>query len=394
MSMHVDTIGSNLRHSSMPLPAHGDKLERVLLAEFERATDEKPCIALSYYWGDSKAMPKVLRENVDDLTTDGLADDIESRKAEAPRMGIVYGNADSTIHAVDAVNSNAGPFPEIVETAETGVLESRGWEMPAPRRLKDLFVFVRNWRIPGTWWELTPPHTARNPTHESDRFLAINGVAAVAQCWAQIRNTWGLWMDFLPWELLCWSWASKTTGCIRNHYYERATDTHSVMFKCEVSIPYGTSFDQFLPIPAWVSKESQTITMKADLRPGEIMAHIDADDVKRYEVKLGPTGLWSDDEVYDFRPDGPSDFPVWVTKNVIIMQFLHMDVRITRKRITRMCFSTLKQKNGQRNLSVAEDYVDAVNLYPEHTTVRLGYLENEFKPRRYPNTINDELWWK
>lgn len=422
-----------------------------------------------------------------------VQDDEEDWKEEAPRMAVVYGNAVCTIHAADAINSDGGLFATSLAGSKRGILQRRawatqelaisprsliftadgvGWECqqaqttPAdeyadmkpkndvkelseksPKGLKDIFVFFRDWRIPGqevenpevfdeprmdlsfdiqgdkhsyvpfidTWWELISQYSSRSMSYESDRFLALNGIAAVAQRQARIRNTWGLWIDFLETELLwyvdssgpeghstnrflapSWSWAATKGGIVKNTFAERGSSAReyaSLMIKPQIGIPYGTSFDQKLPIPAWTSRDSQSIALKGDLRTGEITAYLSDDGRKRYTVKLDNVGRWSDDEIYDFRPDAPSKFPLGETKKVVCLLVWHLEAGGCGLNEHVNLVLVLRQRQEQE-VRLYTDDVTEIDLMEERTFYRLGYMECSFKDMRETEDIHEDLWWK
>lgn len=316
----------------------------------------------------------------------------------------------------------------------------------SPRGLKDIFVLFRDWRIPGqededaevfdeprmdlsfgiqgdkhayvpfidTWWELISQYSGRSMSYESDRFLALNGIAAVAQRQARIRNTWGLWIDFLETELLwyvdsgpeghstnrflapSWSWAAIKDGIVKNTFVERgssARENASLMIKPQIGIPYGTSFDQKLPIPAWTSRDSQSIALKGDLRAGEITAHLNGDGRKCYTVKLDDIGRWSDEEIYNFRPDAPSKFPVGETKKVVCLLVWHLRAGDCGLNEHVNLALVLRQRQEQE-VQLYTDDIAEIDLMEERTFYRLGYMEASFKNMRETEDIHEDLWWK
>lgn len=451
---------------------------------------------------ETKSLPTTFRDAIEVATGLGyrylwidaiciVQDDDEDWKQEAPRMAVVYGNATCTIHATDAPDSDRGLFAANVADSDRGVLETRAWvtqeQAISPRSLiftadgvswecregqasreevyieatprcdevklsgkslkslKDIFVFFRDWRIPGeenndpepseepqvhlgfgvqgdksgympfinAWWEFVSQYSRRNLSYESDRFLAMNGIAAVAQRWAQIRNTWGLWMDFMETELLwyvdspaatptsrwlapTWSWAGTKGGIIKNGFYERDAKTMeraALQIKPQIGIPYGTSFDQRLPIPAWTSRESQSIGLHGDLRTGEITAYLNEDGRKCYNVKLSAVGRWSEEESYDFRPDVPDSFPVGQKQAVVCLLVWHLNSVWCELDEHVNLMLVLKQRREQEVRLYTED-VPEIDVIEERTLYRLGYMETSFKDMRDQDDIHEDLWWK
>lgn len=142
--------------------------------------EEAPFVALSHRWGKTETCI-TMKSNVEELETCGLAleqmpqtyreaiewtaqlgysyiwidslciiqDDENDWKEEAPRMAVVYGNADITIAAMDAEDNNGGLFVENMEDDKRGCLDSRGWviqeRMVSPRTV----LFTRN----SIFWE-------------------------------------------------------------------------------------------------------------------------------------------------------------------------------------------------------------------------------------------------
>ncbi|KAK3385940.1 heterokaryon incompatibility protein-domain-containing protein [Podospora didyma] len=321
------------------------------------------------------------------------------------------------------------------------------------RGLKELFTFFRDWRSPGhirddepseqgymdldfgsaydldgylpfhhAWWDFVSLYTERNLTVESDRFLAMNGIAAIAQRWARVRNTWGLWIDGLERELLwyvdnslsgevraartskwlapSWSWASLKGGArVRNSLYEhvrgkQASKIPTLMIKPEIRIPYGTSFDQSLPIPAWRSRESRCIELKGDLREGEVVASIGPNGRRQYEVKLNRVGRWSEDEKYDFRPDVESEFPVGQPVKVWCLLVERFDAEHCSLPESVLLSLVLRQRGPETEVKVYMDDVEAIDLWDERTFTRVGYLETTFSVMREWSGIYDDFWWK
>lgn len=134
------------------------------------------------------------------------------------------------------------------------------------------------------WWEFLALYTPCKLTHGSDRFLAMNGIAAVIQRHTRLRSTWGLWRDFIEKELLWsvdlngpvglrperwrapfWSWPSVDEGRIVNDYYRRLPAQPRLMIKPQVGMGVNTSFDQSLPMPAWGrDNEMTSIELRGD----------------------------------------------------------------------------------------------------------------------------------
>jgi hypothetical protein len=324
--------------------------------------------------------------------------------------------------------------------------------------LKEIFVFFRDWRLPDsgpdpepnpdgvmdldygisgdeedylsflrTWWSLVSLYSVRRLSYESDKLLALNGIAAVAQRWVRVRNTWGLWMDFLQWELLwyvdrdsparsqrtsrwlapSWSWASVKEGRVRNACYERATvglkKGAMLMIKPEIRIPVGTSFDQTLPIPAWKTKmEFYSIMLKGDLRRGEITVSLDDAGKKRYDVSLDPVGRWSENETCVFKPDFDDDFPVGGRCEIICLLFYHyysqpedgQDDEAEAKGDMVNLSLVLQQTRGPQALTTNLEDVSEADLQAERTMSRLGILETSFSVMREWLEIHKDYWHK
>ncbi|KAK5653177.1 hypothetical protein OQA88_9075 [Cercophora sp. LCS_1] len=338
--------------------------------------------------------------------------------------------------------------------------------------LKSMFVFFRDWRPPGheqdeepseegcmdlsfggfyddegylpffrVWWDFVSCYTARNLNFESDRFLAMNGIAAVAQRWARIRNSWGLWLDGLERELMwyvdtnpassddgklhatdtrpqrtnkwlapSWSWASVKGGAkIRNGVYDLSKEANdnlnkedavwpALMIKPEIGIPYGTSFDQSLPIPAWKSHESRSIQLSGDLRSGQVTANKiirpDGTVSIRYDMEVDPVGRWSDQEKYDFRPDAADEFPegqpvkVWC----LLVHRLYAGSCGIPESVNLSL--VLKQKGQETGVTTQPEYIKRSDMMAERTFTRVGYLETKYATMRDMDGVNEDFWWK
>ena len=286
---------------------------------YRDAIDVTRSLGYSYLWIDSLCI---------------VQDDPEDWKQEAPRMSLIYGNSVCHIMAQDAEDSHGGLF------GGSGDLTSRGWViqeiMLAPRTLlytqggvhwecreatakaphKQLFLSLRstlpqpqddldayfdfddrlgpedNRPFYQAWWRFLESYTPCQLSYGSDKFLAINGIGSTIQCRTRLRNTWGLWRDYLAYELLwsvdgspaqrparfrapTWSWASTDNGRIVNEYYKRPEEPQ-FMIKPEMQVPVNTSFDQELPMPAWTS-ENYSIVLKGDLREADLRVSVGED---------------------------------------------------------------------------------------------------------------------
>lgn len=294
-----------------------------------------------------------------------------------------------------------------------------------PTHPKDIFGFLRDFRINGesedsasdlhefvdfddgligerdsyepflkTWWQFLELYTPCNLSHEADKFLAMNGVAAVTQRHTRLRNTWGLWRNFLEHELLWsidpqgppsgrpkrwrapfWSWASTDGGKVVNNYYKRLPALPQLMIKPEIQVPVNTSFDERLPIPAWTFM-NYCMVLKGDLRTADLTVTLDEGENRIYTIKLESTGRWSESEEHEFRPDAP------------------MQLRTTSVQ----CFLVLHYDKGE----LGGDYYVDVRLVllsvggPEDDRImkRVGYLETRYKELRDWDGIHEDLWWK
>ena len=144
------------------------------------------------------------------------------------------------------------------------------------------------------WWQFLEVYTPCSLSHESVKFLAMNGIVAITQRHTRLRNTWGLWGKFLEYELLWsidptgpashrpvrwrtpyWSWASTENGRVINDYYKRLPARPNLMIEPEITVPVTTSFDQELPIPSWTA-ENYAIKMHGDLRSAKLMVDFEA----------------------------------------------------------------------------------------------------------------------
>ncbi|KAK2006299.1 heterokaryon incompatibility protein [Colletotrichum eremochloae] len=184
-----------------------------------------------------------------------------------------------------------------------------------------------------TSWSFLSDYSSLTLTYGSDKFLATNGITSVVQRWTHLRSSFGLFYHFFvleleliqeSWLLPTWSWASTRNGRVKNNVYTRYPLRGHIMFKPEITSPAGTAFDQPLPFAAWMARRYHEIKVKGDLRKGVVKAVWGADGKTRYPIVLDSVGRFSDEEVYDFRPDCAEDFPVGQPVNVLCMVRYHM----------------------------------------------------------------------
>jgi hypothetical protein len=295
-----------------------------------------------------------------------------------------------------------------------------------PTHPKELFALMRDFRVEGltenpdehefveiyeglyaeketydpflkAWWEFVELYTPCKLSFESDKFLAVNGVAATTQRFTRLRNCWGLWRDFIDQDLLWsidpkgplsrrpkrwrapfWSWASTEDGRVVNMYYKRLPVEPRLMLKPEIFVGVNTSFDQSLPIAAW-SREAYKMELKGDLRSAELITELGDAGNPVYKISLESTSRFSDEEVHEFRPDAPLKVGSIAVQCLL---FLHYD----------------KDALG------GDHYIDVrlVLLWigdegdENHDRVfeRIGYLETTYKEMRDQDGINEDFWWK
>jgi hypothetical protein len=295
-----------------------------------------------------------------------------------------------------------------------------------PTHPKELFALMRDFRVKGlaenldqrefmdiydglyaekevyipflkAWWEFVELYTPCSLTFERDKFLAVNGVAAVTQRFTRLRNCWGLWRDFIEYDLLWsvdpsgpvsrrprrwrapfWSWASTEDGRVVNTYYKRLPVEPRLMIKPEIFVGVNTSFDQSLPIPAW-SHESYKMELHGDLRSAELMKELDDAGSPVYRISLESTGRFSNGEVHEFRPDAPLEVG---SIDVQCLLFLHYDKEALGSdhyvdvRLVLLCIGHEGDENWDRVFK------------------RIGYLETTYEEMRDQDGIDEDLWWK
>ncbi|OCL15083.1 HET-domain-containing protein [Glonium stellatum] len=243
------------------------------------------------------------------------------------------------------------------------------------------------------WWQFLELYTPCSLSHEADKFLAMNGIAAITQRHTRLRNTWGLWRNFLEHELLWsidpqgppssrpkrwrapfWSWASTENGKVINNYYKRLPVLPRLMIKPEIQVPVNTSFDERLPILAWTPM-NYSMVLKGDLRTANLIVTLDEAKNRIYAIELESTGRWSESEEHEFRPDTP-------------MQICSSSVQ---------CFLVLHYDKGRLG---GDYYVDVrlvllpLGLEDDRIMKRVGYMETRYKEQRDWDGIYEDLWWK
>ena len=244
------------------------------------------------------------------------------------------------------------------------------------------------------WWYFLELYTPCKLSHESDKFLAMNGVAAITQRHTRLRNTWGLWGGFLEHELLwhvdpngpvskrperwrapSWSWASVDNGKVVNDYYKRLPVMPQLMIMPKIEVPFHTSFDQSLPIKAFRPK-SYCIKLNGDLRKADLFTKLDNRSKSPiYNIYLDPCGRRSESEKHDFRPDAPltvGSREVW-------------------------CFLVLYYEKGSLDPDEHVDIrlvLESIGEEDERIMRRIGYLETRYSEMRDWNDFYEDYWWK
>jgi hypothetical protein len=245
------------------------------------------------------------------------------------------------------------------------------------------------------WWQFLELYTTCNLSHESDKFLAMNGIAAIPQRNTRLRNTWGLWRDFLEHELLWsidpqgppskrprrwrapyWSWASTDDGRVVNDYYKRLPAQPRLMIKPEITVAVNTSFDQSLPIPEW-TYENYSIELKGDLRSADLIVEADEAGTKTYSIiNIERTGRFSEEEEHEFRPDAP--IAVGTTLKIECFLALHYDK---------------KDLGGDQYIDIRLALL-SMGKEDDRIMRRIGYIETRYTELRDLNAIDEDLWWK
>ncbi|EFQ32426.1 heterokaryon incompatibility protein [Colletotrichum graminicola] len=253
------------------------------------------------------------------------------------------------------------------------------------------------WPFLKTWWSFLSNYSPLSLTYGSDKFLAINGITSVAQRWTHLRSSFGLFYHFLEAELMwyvdpdgppgarqeswlvpTWSWASTRNARVKNDVYERYPLLGNIMIKPVITPAMGTAFDQPLPFAAWMARRYHCIEVKGDLRKGVVTAVQGADGKTRYPIVLDSVGRFSDEEVYDFRPDCAEDFPVGQPVNVLYMVWYHYDAKYFGLAEYIDTGLVLRQMKGEAEIGMYEEDVPKSFLSDQRLFNRLGYLETRY----------------
>ncbi|KAL0936126.1 heterokaryon incompatibility protein [Colletotrichum truncatum] len=287
----------------------------------------------------------------------------------------------------------------------------------------DFMVFVTNlnrprqiyYRFLQTWWRFISVYSPLSLTYGSDKFLAMNGISTVAQRWSHLRSSFGLFWHFSDLEMLwyvdpkgppgarpetwlvpTWSWASTRNGRIINDVYRRMPMLPLTMIKPQMQVGMGTAFDQPLPFVAWKARRYHAIEMKGDLRKGVVKATQNKDGVTKFEVTLDKVGRFSDEEVYDFRPDCVEEFPVGSSVNVLYMVWHHYDARAWDLEEHIDVGLVFKQMKGKSEITVYEEEVSKTSTSEQRLLTRLGYLETTYPRvsiRTNPDIMGELNWY-
>jgi len=261
------------------------------------------------------------------------------------------------------------------------------------------------------WWQLISMYTECSLSVESDKFLAMHGISSISQIWTRLGNSWGLWRHFLDKDLVwyidsmssasrpkrwlgpSWSWVNTVGGKVVNDYYATLPVEPNLMLKPEIGMPVGTSFDQKLPIPAWSGdKQFYGVTLKGDIRAGEVTASVDGKGQKFYKMSLDPTGRWSEAEVHDFRPDVAEDFEVGKTIPVNCLLFHHYDAEYHKLPSNRDIRLVVVPHGGPQNINPILEETPVNEVAEERTMKRVGYLETTYVQMRDYSDIWDDMW--
>ncbi|KAK1990179.1 heterokaryon incompatibility protein [Colletotrichum falcatum] len=232
------------------------------------------------------------------------------------------------------------------------------------------------WPFLKTWWSFISNYSPLCLTYGSDKFLAINGITAVAQRWTHLRSSFGLFYHFLEGDLMwyvdpdgppgarhdswlvpTWSWASTRNGRVRNDVYARDPLRGNLMIKPVITAAMGTAFDQPLPFAAWMARRYHSLEVKGDLRKGVVTAVQGADGRTRYPIVLDSVGRFSDEEVHDFRPDCAEDFPIGRPVNVFYMVWYHYDAEYFGLAEYIDIGLVLRQMKGETEIGMYEEEV-------------------------------------
>lgn len=266
------------------------------------------------------------------------------------------------------------------------------------------------------WWQFISAYTPRSLTHDSDKFLAMNGITKISQRSTHLKNTFGLWYHFLEIELCwyvdsarpeasrpatwlgpSWSWINTRDGCVRNDMYHRFLGNATLLLKPQIGMPVGTSFDQSLPIPAWLTPKYHQIELTGDLRKGRVTAVQESDGKVRYLITLDTIGRFSEEETHDFRPDCPHEFSVGHAVDVYCLLIWHCDAQSWKPgQYVDIRLVMRHASEGKTNIGFHTEFVDKEQLADERTMTRVGYLETLYRldKMRSQGDIHEDLWWR
>ncbi|KAI8289953.1 hypothetical protein K4K60_007423 [Colletotrichum sp. SAR11_57] len=265
-----------------------------------------------------------------------------------------------------------------------------------------------------TWWQFLSNYSWLSLSYNSDKFLAINGITTVAQRWAHLWSSFGLFYHFFetemlwyvdpkgpsgerqkPWLVPTWSWASTRNGSVVNDMYRRLPMRGSLMIKPEIKMGMGTAFDQPLPFAAWMARRYHTLEMKGDLRKGVVTATPGINGETKYTIALDKLGRFSDEEVHDFRPDCAEEFPVGQSVNVLYMVWYHYDADYWKLDKHIDVGLVFKQMKGETEITMYEEDVAKESTSEQRLLTRLGYLETTYPTgsRRNMAEVMEELTW-
>lgn len=264
------------------------------------------------------------------------------------------------------------------------------------------------------WWQFLSLYTARQLTFESDRFLAMNGVATIAQRWTHLRSSFGLWYHFFIYELCwyidptgnparrpstwlgpTWSWISTTEGRVQNDVYKWLPVEGKLQLKSEIRTPVGTSFDMPLPLEAWTcSAEHYGMSIWGNLREATIVATKGQNGQVSYSVNVDALGRFSDKEVLDFRPDCPDQFPAGEDVEVLCLHVWHYDAHYLELDEYTDLYLVVRQVAGKVKLRRRTEETSVNELEGERRMERLGLLVVKYgSGEKRPAEDIGGIWW-
>ncbi|KAH5336567.1 hypothetical protein HBI23_046730 [Parastagonospora nodorum] len=269
------------------------------------------------------------------------------------------------------------------------------------------------------WWNFLALYTPRNLTYDSDAFLAMNGITSISQRWTHTRNSFGLWFNFLQFDLCwyvdpdvqavrpmtpkwivpSWSWASTRGGLVRNAFWQQNLRRGSLMIKPEIVSASGTAFDMPLPFPAWRNSRYHNLELKGNLRASKLRRVQTAEGKTLFELDIEPTGRFSDHEVHTFHPDCPLEIPLGEEIGVWTFHMWHFaadEDANSNGHCLDIHLVLISLGNDDWVSHYGPSTMEMERLEDERTMRRLGLVETTYHEdqQRDAGDIHEDMWWK